>query len=58
MNQTFERKLHQTWKAHTSERASIAVSNVDNVDNFLMLAILFLAIEFFYVIKTVLLFIL
>ena len=58
MNQTFEGKLHETSKSHTSERASIAVSNVDNIDNFQMLTILFLAIEYFYVKKIVMLFIL
>ena len=58
MNQTFEGKLHETSKAHTPERTSIAVSNVNNIDNFQMLPILFLAIEFFYVIKIVMLFIL
>ena len=58
MNQTFDGKLHEISKAHTSERASIAVSNVDNIDNFQMLTILFLATEYFYVIKIVMLFIL
>ena len=58
MNQTFERKLHETSKAHTSERVWMAVSSDNNVDNFQMLTILFLALEFFYAIKIVMLFIL
>ena len=58
MNQTFEGKLHETSKAHTSERACIAVSNVDNVGSFQMFTILFLAKKLFYVIKIVMLFIL